>query len=58
MCGGMRKEGYYWVKLKEEQTTRWIIAEYAFSCFYIIGYSINLNEEDFEEIGEKIERKE
>lgn len=49
----MRSLGFYWVYSYGE----WTIAEYVGGCWYMIGGDEPVyNEDEFDEIGEKVER--
>ena len=54
-----REEGYYWIRVKGDdikywQPAKWLIVP---ETWWIIGYSCGYEENEIEEIGEKIVKK-
>ena len=49
----MREQGFYWVREK----TRWVVVESCEDKWYYPGIDYLLEDEDFLEIGEKVERE-
>ena len=47
----MRKEGYYWVKLRI--TGVWLVAQFVLNKWYLPGNEFSYKDSDFDEIDER-----
>lgn len=46
-------EGFYWVLTRDN---KWIVAEYSLNHFWLCGAETSFEQQDFKEIGLRVER--